>query len=249
MDNTPYNDYDKKHEYYYRWYDSTTEYRALEQAHKEVLEEMQRDAVRNVMLANNQWIQQTLGVPSAAFTTSFTYNDDTPPAEPSITNKFRITHPSYDTVTDISGLVYKLSKRDGWPMNLVEALKKDELEVFAGCLGEARYHEGNAPVKAEFEDVIDGHVYDPWYRDISSVGPMHFKQEFHSKYQIGVNDRWNTELLCWVFRTTLEKVPVRLFIHATVDIAHVNRVRVNKHIESLSPYHVYTGTDYNLAPT
>lgn len=196
-------------------------------------------------------IEDLMGVPNHLMNTSTAE----PIAEVAIVDKtYPITNPAYvriDTPSEftyILGDVCNIQKNNA--EDLIAELLNTEAErnIYVSRLKDARYHV-HVPEKRTLPDwLIEGNVYDPWYRDITSNGVNHFKilRYEPATFQIKVEANSSTDLVIWTYSSTVNKLPISLVIYDIIKKAYTSKKKVNAFMKSISPLSNRISTNYDL---
>jgi len=119
--------------------------------------------------------------------------------------------------------------------------------VLATKLRQARYHKDNI---ASYNDaptwIMDGNTYDPWFRNITQLKSSRYKLVAQSAMEVKVMSNCVEKLFVWVYESTIDGNPVRLFIYDLLKIEYTNKKRTQKHCEKIAPYELYTEKEYDL---
>jgi hypothetical protein len=120
--------------------------------------------------------------------------------------------------------------------------------LFVGKLREVRIHTQSPELDlSETPDyALDGHVYDPWFRDISSLGAGKYDKIYHGKIAAHVGNSFTKHLVLWLYDTTLDGTPVSILIYDYVDVYYANNVKTGRFYTTIDPYSVKTDMDYRL---
>ncbi len=196
-------------------------------------------------------LTNSLGVPRSVL--------DPYPADPTplTTDKYPITHDAYKlinrgptTVRTFLKNAIGITSCDKEIEELAAKVQEGNKEVYAAVLRRARIHLSQIPTdqqKQLHEEVEDGHVYDPWFRCISKLGV--------GKYKIVTADTiddirtlYNTResLFYCVLDTTIDGTPVRIFLYDILTISYVNKRKVEKYLQTLSPFEQLVEPNYEL---
>ena len=123
-------------------------------------------------------------------------------------------------------------------------------EVFVGRLRDARFHISAAVLFTTVPDwVKDGHVYDPWFRDITDLNLIHYKPAFSRQkhvFSAFIGNNFTKFLVFWLYNTTVDGIRVKLLLYDLLEIGYCNAVRSNKHYNQISPFSVMKDTQYNI---
>jgi hypothetical protein len=100
-----------------------------------------------------------------------------------------------------------------------------------------------------------GHTYDPWFRNITSHRGTYYQKisyaeagfDSETSFQIKVMPNYEEVLLMWGFSSTINKVPIYLFLYTFADFAYVNVRKKDNHMKSIHPYMASDVADYNLS--
>ena len=128
----------------------------------------------------------------------------------------------------------------------IKAAIKNE-HLFVGNLREVRIHRQSPDLDLEEvpDYTLDGHVYDPWFRDISELN-LRFVPKFHHRFTAKIGNSFTNQLVVWVYDTTLDGLDVSILIYDYIDVYYANTPKTNKFYTSISPYSVKTDTQYKL---
>lgn len=192
----------------------------------------------------------------SSYYTTMLFNDSVE-KKPSVTDKYPAGNGAYIRLGEHNGDIKQLLGRllrfnpfattglDHFIQEIADIVNAGSLEVFAGKLRNVRAGKTDQG-PASVGSLEHGHVYDPWFRDISITGPEHYRLVRFGRQMMNVAHDGATEFMCWVIETTIDGTKVKLFIFDEVKMAFVNTKRVTKHLTSISPYTVYTGESLDL---
>ncbi len=122
------------------------------------------------------------------------------------------------------------------------------VEAFVSRLRNARATNDDAAVLGGVDgvDIKKGHVYDPWFRDISEVGPSRYTVLKTDRVMASAHSDRTVELMFWLLETTIDGTKVKLLIYDEFSMGFFNKVKVNKHLERIGPHMVFTEDSIDL---
>jgi len=90
----------------------------------------------------------------------------------------------------------------------------------------------------------DGHIYDPWNRSIHTYSSKFRIQQ--ERRQTKVLSDSCEEIIMWIVKTTVDKVPVIILLWENIKLRYVRKSQEVKFLMSISPKEIKLDTDYEL---
>ncbi len=241
----------------------TTSYAAAAMAQQQLEERIQASLFKKIRREIEESIANAMTVPQSILQgstntnmNSALYGNPTAPIKPTapvtqIQSVYPITNIAFTQMYDVEKLLAVLNITIAYPhlereiRELAETALGGGTEVFVAKLRRARHHK-DAPVTVDLPEwVVDGHTYDPWYRDISESSARYATLAERSyAAQVGANH--TKHIMVWLFETTIEGIKIRVLIHDLLDMGYTNTVRSNRYEKAIHPFAVKTDTEYNL---
>jgi hypothetical protein len=167
---------------------------------------------------------------------------------PATNKKYTLVMKSIDAIKYVMGTTHFVPTifDDVTGRALVDKIKNEHL--FVGKLREVRHHACLTTTNMEElpDCVVDGHVYDPWFRDISRQQFNGFALTYQESHSVQVGNSFTKHLVMWVYNTTVDKVGMSVLIYDYVDVYYTNSIRTNKFYTDIAPTSVKTDILYNL---
>jgi hypothetical protein len=91
-----------------------------------------------------------------------------------------------------------------------------------------------------------GNTYDPWFRDITSIGKSKYIEKSAKNYCIKSASDHSEVLYTWQYHSTIEKNPIVIVLYKIMKLQYVNTVKMRKHLDAIHPYKSYKSYDYDL---
>ena len=173
------------------------------------------------------------------------------PTPESVLKKYPATNKKYTLVANsLSAIKYVMAADNVFDDVTGNALmrKIHNEHLFVGKLRTVRHHPCLATTDMEElpDYVVDGHVYDPWFRDISKHQFNGFALTYQDRHSVQVGNSFTKQLVIWVYNTTVDKMGMSILIYDYVDVYYANSVRTNKFYTDIAPTSVKTDIIYNL---
>lgn len=171
-----------------------------------------------------------------------------------IEHEYPLTFDGYSAfvfIGDLPESIEALAKNNASIYEFFSGLQGTSGEKFVARLIDVRATSASNLCTARDGNVYEleiGHVYDPWLRDITTIGEKHYKPRLGvnpKKFVIKVSHDHDEVLLIWEFMTTIHSNPINLYLYEFAKFYHVNKPRVERHMTKIHPFSKHDSKEYD----